>query len=51
MQNANKNRQVVNFWDLFGFEPTVTDPDRIRYQARTTSLTLHPIPFVVLDPA
>jgi FkbH-like protein len=48
---TGKNRQVVNFWDQFGFAPAAKDPDRTRYQARTTSLTLHPIPFVVLDPA
>jgi FkbH-like protein len=48
---TEKNRQVVNFWDQFGFEPVAKDPDRILYQARTASLTLHPTSFVALEPA
>jgi FkbH-like protein len=48
---TEKNRQVANFWDQFGFEPVATEPDRILYRARTASLTLHPITFIALEPA
>jgi FkbH-like protein len=48
---TEKNRQVVNFWDQFGFEPVATEPDRILYQARTACLTLHPTSFIALEPA
>jgi FkbH-like protein len=48
---TQKNRQVVNFWDQFGFERVATELDRTFYQAQATSLTLHPISFVVVEPA
>ncbi len=48
---TEKNLQVVNFWDQFGFEPVATELDRTLYRARTTSLTLHPISFVEVEPA
>jgi FkbH-like protein len=48
---TEKNRQVADFWDQFGFEPVATELDRTLYQARTISLRLHPISFVALESA